>query len=78
MKKLLFVFAVLCIASCNIKPTRYIITIPWEGSSYYYYTDSIKIDSVTKCVTFVGDPSSEENRKPKAHTLCGTYQITEN
>lgn len=56
---------------------KYTITIPWEGSSYYYYTNELKIDSLTKCVTFVEQTSSIQTGK-QLHTLCGTYQITQN
>lgn len=63
----MFLLIVLLI-SCNT-PTKYIITIPWEEDSYYYYTNELKIDSATKCVTF------KDNNE--LHTLCGTYQITQ-
>lgn len=54
---------------------KYTITIPWEGSSYHYYTNEFKIDSFTKCVTFKEQTIHDG---AELHTLCGTYQITQN
>ena len=73
MKKLLmFLLTCIILSYCTSKRSKYIITIQWEGSAYYYHIDNYIIDSI-KCIHFIDN--YEEKSK---HVLCGTYQITEN
>lgn len=76
MKKLLVLLLLIIyiFSSCKEK-YKYTITIPWEGGSFYYKTDYFTIDTETKCAKFKDNCMGEGNH---IHTLCGTYQITQN
>lgn len=76
MKKL--IIGLLFLLSCNVKKYKYTITIPWENSTFYYYTDFIAVDSVSKCITFIDDYYEDNREKHLPKSVCGTYQITQN